>query len=124
MPSANFSTMNGSVQLSTGGSGGGERCAPSNPNTSVPRRRGSGSSLPVVIELKLCETLNWRTGLSGNSLVRTSTDPPEKSPGLSGVALLLTTIDSSSDDGKMSRGTIFVVGSGLASSTPLSSVLL
>ncbi len=70
------------------------------------------------------ERLNSETRSFGNSFVVTSTEPPAKSPGLSGVAVLLTTIDSSNDDGNRSSGTIFFSGSGLGSSTPLSSVLL
>jgi hypothetical protein len=63
------------------------------------------------------------TGWSGNSFVVISTDPPAKSAGRSGVAVLLVTIDSRRLDGNTSSGTIFLSGSGLVSSTPLSSVL-
>src|SRR5262249_3928549 len=103
---------------------GSARMPSSLPYQSVPLRGPLGKPLKVDWLLYETEPPKVRTAFSGNSLVRMSTDPPAKSPGRSGVAVLLATSASSRLAGNTSSGTTFLSGSGLAISAPLSTVLL
>ena len=74
----------------------------------------------VLWVLNLVEAETERVKLSGNALVPILTAPPVKSPGLSGVKLLVVTMLSKSEVGKRSMGTDRLSGSALGSEEPLS----
>ena len=61
---------------------------------------------------------------AGNSRVVMSTDAPVKSPGWSGVNVLLVVTLCSSADGNRSSGTTLRSGSGLGMRAPFSDVVV